>query len=71
MKEKEDFLKNRFIFGLVIKASLEDINSIKEHIVNNTDSRIIYQKISTNKLRIKEIDGNEGVKNDKNRNDRY
>lgn len=56
MEKKENFLKNNFIFGLVIKASLEDINEIKEYIANKTDSQVIYQKISTNKLWIKEED---------------
>ena len=59
MEKKENFLENNFIFALVIKASLGDITEIKEYITNTTDSQVIYQKISTNKLWIKEVNGNE------------
>lgn len=58
--EKKDFLENTFVFGLVIRASLKDINEIKEYIADTTDCHVIYQKISTNRLWIKEEDGNEG-----------
>lgn len=56
MEKKEDFLKNKFVFGLVVKASLEDINMIKKYVVGKTDSDIVYQRISTNRLWIKEED---------------
>lgn len=52
--EKKAFLENTFVFGLVIRASLKDINQIKEFIADTTDSYVIYQKISANRLWIKE-----------------
>ena len=66
MEEEQEFIKNKFVFGLIIKASLEDINGIKKYIASNTNSYVVYQKISTSKLWIKEGNENEARKDKKN-----
>jgi len=54
IKKNSDFLASFFSFGLVIRGNLENIQDIKEYISNCSDVNIIFQKISTNKLWIKE-----------------
>lgn len=53
MERKNNFLANRFTYGLVIKANLETIEDIKKYIANHDDINVIFQKISTDNLWIK------------------
>ena len=57
IEKKIDFLESFFSFGLVIRANLDTIQDIKEYISSYSgDITIVFQKISTNKLWIKEGD---------------
>lgn len=51
------FLTTIFSYGIVLRASLDDIQSLKEILVKKyPDIKIVYQKVSTGKLRITEGD---------------
>ena len=56
MDIKEDelsFLNTIFSYGLVIRASVDDIQALKKAIIKNyPDVKIIYQRISVDKLKI-------------------
>jgi len=54
MRENIDFLTNKFSFGLIIRSNLEAIEDIKKYIAEHENISVIFQKISTNKLWIKE-----------------
>jgi len=55
MKEENDFLTTYLNIGLVCKGTLEDINKLKRLISEEVyDMKVIYQKISTNPLKIVE-----------------
>jgi len=54
MTQENNFLSNKFSHGLIIRADYETIQAIKKHISQYDDKKIIFQKISTNKLWIKE-----------------
>ena len=55
MTNEDDFLSTRFNFALVVKGDIEDINNLKKHISEELyDLKVIYQRISTNPLRIEE-----------------
>jgi len=47
------FLSTIVSYGLVIRASVDDIQSLKQLIIKNyPDVRIVYQRISADKLKI-------------------
>ena len=50
----DDFLKNFFSYGVIIRSDFETIKQLKKYL---SDQQIIvcFQKMSTNKLFIKEI----------------
>lgn len=54
MKEEDKFLKTYLTFGLVIRTDLQTIEAIKEYIVGLDDVKVIYQRVSINRLYIKE-----------------
>ena len=55
MKEEDDFLSNYFNFGLVVKGELDDINKLKKYISKELyNLKIVYQRISTNPIRVEE-----------------
>jgi len=58
--QSENVFKTIFIFGIVIQGDVEDITKIKEFIMNKTECKLVYQKISSNKLWIVEGDEDEG-----------
>ena len=52
---EDDFLSNYFNFGIVLRGSVEDISKLKEFISNEGyNMKVIYQRISTNNLIIRE-----------------
>ena len=51
---KEDpFFENRFSYAVVVRADINDINCLKEYLAEQ-GFVICFQKLSTNKLFIKE-----------------
>jgi len=52
----DDFLKTIFSYAIVVRASIDDIQKLKEFLAKN-DMIICFQKTSTNKLWIKEGTG--------------
>jgi len=59
MIEDDNFLKTKLTFGLVVRTDLQSIEAIKSYIADLNDVKVIYQRISTNQLYIKEKDINE------------
>lgn len=57
MDGKDDFLANRFSFAFVCKTSVATIEKLKQFIAEQDDIQVVFQKISTQKLWIKEGDG--------------
>ena len=52
------FLTTIVSYGIVFRASLDDIQSLKEVLVKKYPGiKIVYQKVSADKLRIVEGDG--------------
>ena len=55
MKEENDFLSTFFNYGLVVKGDFKDITLLKEFISKEGyNLKVIYQKVSTNPLKIVE-----------------
>lgn len=50
---KDAFLKNKFTFGLILRADIEDIEKIKKLIATVPDVVVIYQTIDAGPLWIK------------------
>lgn len=55
MEGKDRFLENRFSYAFVGRASFETIEKIKRFIAEQ-DVQVVFQKLSTQKLWIKEGD---------------
>ena len=51
--QNDDFFSNIFRYAIVIKADITTINELKRY-VSDKDIKVIFQKISTNQLWIKE-----------------
>lgn len=54
MKDTSDFLGNKFSWGIILRANLNTIEEIKEFIAKQNGISIVFQKLSTEKLFIKE-----------------
>jgi len=55
MNNNDDFLKTNFSYAIVTRASIDEIQKLKEFLKKN-NLTICYQKTSTNRLWIKEGD---------------
>ena len=49
-----EFFGNQFSYGLILRANLDTIDDIWEFLAEHRDIMVIFQKISTSKLWIKE-----------------
>lgn len=56
LQQHDKFFDNEFSFGLIIRADINTIDEIKRYIAEH-EIKIVFQKISTNKLWVKEDDG--------------
>ena len=54
--EEDRFLENRFSYAVVVRADIDKINELKKYIAKH-GFVICFQKLSTNKLYIKEDAG--------------
>lgn len=59
-QEHNDFLKSNFCFGLVTISDVATIEKIKKYVAKQPNVKIIYQRLSTNKLWIVEKERNQG-----------
>ena len=55
--DENSFLQTVISYGIVIRASFEDVQSIKKVLTRYPNIKIVYQKSSVEKLRIVEGDG--------------
>jgi hypothetical protein len=53
---ENSFLKTRVSFGIILRADLNTIQSIKEYLADHDDVNVIYQKISGSRLWITEAE---------------
>lgn len=51
--ERDPFFENRFSYGVVVRADINNINELKQYLAEH-GFVICYQKLSTSKLYIKE-----------------
>lgn len=54
MEGRDNFLANRFSYAFVGRANLKTIEKLKQFIAEQDDITVVFQKISTQKLWIKE-----------------
>lgn len=51
--ERDPFFENRFSYAVVVRADINEINELKQYLADH-GFVICFQKLSTNKLYIKE-----------------